>query len=133
MADDGIGSDLFPRTESCRIGYQRFVILLPIVEPANVVLPGGFMQPLRLSFQLDHLHVTENGNESWLLAEPLVGLDILEFAVQDVRARGHVGLITVGGTWVRAERVPEAERRNWRGPHSCKVSSRKPPPCVTLR
>ena len=59
MADDGIGSELFPRTESCSIGYQRLVILPPMVELANIVLLGGFMQPCRLSFQLDHLHVTE--------------------------------------------------------------------------
>ena len=33
------------------------------------------MQPHRLSFPLDHLHVSENRNEPWLLAEPLVDLD----------------------------------------------------------
>ena len=51
-----------------------------------------------------------------MLAEPFVGMDtggLLQPAVQDVASRGHVGLIKVGGTWVRAERVPEAERGNW--------------------
>ena len=38
---------------------------------------------------------------------------LIEPAVQDVVVRGHVGLIKGGGTWVRAGRVPEAERRNW--------------------
>ena len=69
MADDGTGSELFPRSESWLV--------------------------------LDHLHVTENWNEPWLLAEPLVDLDIgsfLEPAVQDVVARGHVGQTKVGGT-----------------------------------
>ena len=64
IADDGAGSELIPQTESCWIGYQRLVISPPIVEPANVVLLGVFfLQPCRLSFQLDHLHVTENWNE----------------------------------------------------------------------
>ena len=96
------------------------------------------MQPCRLSLQLDHLHVTENWNEPLLLAEPLVGLDIggiLEPAVQDVVVRGHVGLTTFGGTWVRAEPVPEAERRNWTQERTAFVQGEfaKTSPCVTLR
>ena len=111
---------LFPSSShelrAAGFGYQRLVISPPVVEPANIVVPGGFIQPCRLSLQLDHLHVAGNRNEPWFLAEALVGLDIgsiLEPAVQDVVTRGRVGLTTVGGTWVLAERVLEAERRNW--------------------
>ena len=74
------------------------------------------MHPCRLSFPLGHFHVTENRNEPWLLTDLLVEMDIgslMEHAVQDIVARGRVGFINVRGTWVRAERVPEAERRNW--------------------
>ena len=99
--------------------------------PTNVDLPGRLTQPYRLSFPLDHLHVTEKQKEPWLLAEHLVGLDIgihMELAVQDVVARGHVGLINVGRTWMRAGRVPEAERKiNWTRDHIlARESSRKP-------
>ena len=79
----------------------------PIVEPANVVFAGRVMQPYRLSFPPDYLHVTENLNEPFLLAEPPVGLDIgslLDPAVEDVVARGRLGLIKVGPS-------PEAECR----------------------
>ena len=113
-------------------GYQRLVISPPVVEPANTVVPGGFFwQPCRLSLQLDHLHVTGNRNEPWFLAEALVGLDIgsiLEPAVQDVVARGRVGLMTEKRGCVLSESPkPNVEPGHERGPHSCKESSRNAP------
>ena len=106
--------------------FARASALTPIVEPANLGFPSGLIQPCRLRFPLDHYHVTKHRDEPWVLAEPLVGLDIgslLEPAVQDVVARGHVGLIKVGGTWVRAEpSKPNPETGHGRGPHFRKES-----------
>ena len=45
-----------------------------VVQLANIVLPCGFMQPCLLSFQLDHLHVTENRNEPLVARRASCGL-----------------------------------------------------------
>ena len=74
--------------------------------------------------------MTEKRSDPWLLAEPLVELDIgslMEPAMQYVVARGHVGLIKVGGTCVLSESLePNAETGHGRGPLSFNQSSRKP-------
>ena len=70
----------------------------PIVEPTNILLPGGLVAALQVEL---HNHV-------WLLAEFLAGLDVgslLEPATQDIVARGRVGLLDVGRTWMLAERL----------------------------
>ena len=71
----------------------------PIVEPANIVFLGGLVQPYRLSFPVNHLHVSEKGNEPRLLAEPLVGMDngnLLEPGVQVARGHADKSLRNVG-------------------------------------
>ena len=74
-SSDGMGSELFPRTENCWIGYQKPVNLL---GPARTLRLSSRRKPFRLSFPLDHLHVSENRNEPWLLAKPLVEMHKLD-------------------------------------------------------
>ena len=72
-------------------------LLPPVVELISIHLPGGPVQPCKLRFLDDH--VGESRGEVWLLAEPLVGLDIgslLEPSANDIVARGGVCLLKVG-------------------------------------
>ena len=100
-ADDGRANRELPEWIPEPRDFARACAHPPTVEPSNIVLPGERVQPYRWSFPQDHLHLIENENEPWLLAEALVVMDIcglLHIAVQDVVSRCYVGLIKVGGS-----------------------------------
>ena len=78
----------------------------PVVEPANVVSLTDWTTFMGAKTR------TSPGCLRSLWGEGMNIGGLIELAVQDVVVRGHVGLIKGGGTWVRPERVPEAERRN---------------------